>query len=903
MLTKKFVIILLIAVFFGQTMTSSVYAVEDSNVAVTDEMTPLEKKVLEIFENEDNKTLANQVTQEKINKLKDETKKSNESMKDHILSLLNQAEQQLQQFNLLGLGNNIFAQLYFHADGSYKAELVTRSGQPHSYFNNYATIKIKTSGKKVIYTKNYIGNEQQIAKRENIELKEGYFLEITKQEPNRFETNHNDELKQNNSNPFIYVVRNGRLERVDDKNRYIHFLGLGDVKYAALKVDYNSQKLVLNIKPVKPHVYFKGSYEKIEILNTKEEVVFCKDFIGTEQQLSENINIDFKAGYKIRLTGSEHHVRVKLYNEDQELVPLNLTQNKSTVILNENGVVVEFTANDSMIETYQAAFFERIPQEQLNELKQKSLKHQEFINWILQSPEVMQSYLSAGYASSSKQGDMCSYQYINNYSLSNELEALEIWYKIWEKYKDSHSGVNLNMAIAIALEFNKGMVAWYNSSLNIDPLVRYKNFYDAQKNNILFEDFSRYTAQEMRNVVNAKITDEDMAWLREYIKENKPEMITRNNITKGYSLIRYVSVNPDTGASVHGSQFYGPNPTIKEVIKYGGVCGAMSKLGSVVAQAYGVPAFPVGQPGHCAYIYLDSQHDYKLGYDVFGWNKCANANTTLPYIFINHYYSLNLERFKESEYERYKAKNTRDGNKKLMYINKSIEKEPLNYFAWQDKINLMAKTVSSKEFSQLLNDAEKAFESYPVIAVDISQKNARNNVYSLFSDNTYQKLNEEVTQQKIESAKKGVESLQKGPYLQELYELINKASNMVQQISLYGLGNNNFANLVHYADDSQRTVLMINSGQPHSYFKDTYATIVIKDQNSQEIYKKEFVGNKSNKQENVNVILKNGYRIEFILKEINRFKISDEKLNRQPINNTYTYVVKDNRLMNEDNSV
>ena len=268
MLTKKFVIILLIAVFFGQTMTSSVYAVEDSNVAVTDEMTPLEKKVLEIFENEDNKTLANQVTQEKINKLKDETKKSNESMKDHLLSLLNQAEQQLQQFNLLGLGNNIFAQLYFHADGSYKAELVTRSGQPHSYFNNYATIKIKTSGKKVIYTKNYIGNEQQIAKRENIELKEGYFLEITKQEPNRFETNHNDELKQNNSNPFIYVVRNGRLERVDDKNRYIHFLGLGDVKYAALKVDYNSQKLVLNIKPVKPHVYFKGSYEKIEILNT-----------------------------------------------------------------------------------------------------------------------------------------------------------------------------------------------------------------------------------------------------------------------------------------------------------------------------------------------------------------------------------------------------------------------------------------------------------------------------------------------------------------------------------------------------------------------------------------------------------------------------------------------------------
>ncbi|MCB6585192.1 hypothetical protein, partial [Streptococcus gordonii] len=84
-------------------------------------------------------------------------------------------------------------------------------------------------------------------------------MTIVMQEPSRFSTNHNDELKQNNSNPYTYVVRNGKLERIDNKNRIFHFTGLGDREYATLKVDYNSMTLALNAKKVIPHSYFKGS--------------------------------------------------------------------------------------------------------------------------------------------------------------------------------------------------------------------------------------------------------------------------------------------------------------------------------------------------------------------------------------------------------------------------------------------------------------------------------------------------------------------------------------------------------------------------------------------------------------------------------------------------------------------
>lgn len=51
----------------------------------------------------------------------------------------------------------------------------------------------------------------------------------------------------------MYMVRNGKLERIDDKNRILHFLGLGNSEHAMLKVDYNAMNLTLvtnNVTPI-----------------------------------------------------------------------------------------------------------------------------------------------------------------------------------------------------------------------------------------------------------------------------------------------------------------------------------------------------------------------------------------------------------------------------------------------------------------------------------------------------------------------------------------------------------------------------------------------------------------------------------------------------------------------------
>ncbi|ELA77849.1 hypothetical protein SSM_02382 [Enterococcus faecium EnGen0192] len=237
--------------------------------------------VTSLFSDEQCTKLSEDVTLEKIDKLKEKVENSTDPQKEEILTLLSQATDLLQEFTFKGLGDSTFAQLYFYADKSYSCKLITKPVKPHSYIDKeYAAITVMDNKKNTVYSKKYIGNQLQQEQSEALDLKEGYYLVINKTEPSRFVTNHNDQLKQNETNPYMYMVRNGKLERIDDKNRILHFLGLGNSEYATLKVDYNAMNLTLVTNNVKPHQYFTSYYEKIEVLDLQDKVIYSKDFIG-----------------------------------------------------------------------------------------------------------------------------------------------------------------------------------------------------------------------------------------------------------------------------------------------------------------------------------------------------------------------------------------------------------------------------------------------------------------------------------------------------------------------------------------------------------------------------------------------------------------------------------------------
>eukprot|EP00656_Telonema_subtile_P025598 TRINITY_DN2763_c0_g1_i1.p1 TRINITY_DN2763_c0_g1~~TRINITY_DN2763_c0_g1_i1.p1 ORF type:complete len:562 (-),score=87.81 TRINITY_DN2763_c0_g1_i1:144-1829(-) len=72
---------------------------------------------------------------------------------------------------------------------------------------------------------------------------------------------------------------------------------------------------------------------------------------------------------------------------------------------------------------------------------------------------------------------------------------------------------------------------------------------------------------------------------------------------------------------VSGAEYYDYLPvTLQLIHERGGVCGNISKFGTSMAQAHGVPAMPVGQPGHCAFIYQKSPGVWTLSNDISGWS-------------------------------------------------------------------------------------------------------------------------------------------------------------------------------------------------------------------------------------------------------------------------------------------
>lgn len=81
------------------------------------------------------------------------------------------------------------------------------------------------------------------------------------------------------------------------------------------------------------------------------------------------------------------------------------------------------------------------------------------------------------------------------------------------------------------------------------------------------------------------------------------------------------------GDSVHGPYYYmawataGEWPKRKYSQIVGGVCGELSKFGSAICNAHGLPSSTVGQPGHCAYSRRLTSGKWEIDYNVTGHSQ------------------------------------------------------------------------------------------------------------------------------------------------------------------------------------------------------------------------------------------------------------------------------------------
>ncbi len=165
------------------------------------------------------------------------------------------------------------------------------------------------------------------------------------------------------------------------------------------------------------------------------------------------------------------------------------------------------------------------------------------------------------------------------------------------------------LATAIAIE----TASFNNPEISLE---RYRYYMESYSLGRLHPMFTKLRCWEMRFVVDTGGKDDGS--LR-YMRDNY------NLPAKGYYGICWVC--PYRGFNTFGDTIQGPlyympwqgrMPHWECVDINGGVCGSLSTFGSVNAQAHGVPAMAMGEPGHCAYTVRISAGNWKPCYDLSG---------------------------------------------------------------------------------------------------------------------------------------------------------------------------------------------------------------------------------------------------------------------------------------------
>lgn len=132
--------------------------------------------------------------------------------KQNLLKKLTNAFNQLQEFTFNGYYDVTFATM----DVANSVATIRIEGrQPHSPYGNtvYATININRNGTN-IYSKEFIGEENNAALTKQVSLEDGDIVTIThKEAKGRLLVNH-EYLKNNNNGVYNYIVENGALKLV-----------------------------------------------------------------------------------------------------------------------------------------------------------------------------------------------------------------------------------------------------------------------------------------------------------------------------------------------------------------------------------------------------------------------------------------------------------------------------------------------------------------------------------------------------------------------------------------------------------------------------------------------------------------------------------------------------------------
>ena len=305
-----------------------------------------------------------------------------------------------------------------------------------------------------------------------------------------------------------------------------------------------------------------------------------------------------------------------------------------------------------------------------------SAENKEFLEWLFTNEDILEEYLLGG------EPEGGSYY-----------KALDVFSKLYQKNKkDIDNNVYRKTMMAISLAYATDVNFWQTAEKPITPvrtpsnaLDRYEVIkklysegyeYEGIKTDFNKDLYKKLQVEEMRWVVNNRISDIEIPWLNWYTQKTKAGRTDygKEGYTNPYNYIYYASgwnyedleyYKEESNHCAFGgnlnklnSEGYKRGQNCNE--KYGlkhfgletkensplrlwtvweedGVCGSLAGTGSNIEMSYGKPSTLVSQPGHAAYFVSkrieneDGTHQtqWQIGNAAAGWDKSYKGERML----------------------------------------------------------------------------------------------------------------------------------------------------------------------------------------------------------------------------------------------------------------------------------
>lgn len=381
----------------------------------------------------------------------------------------------------------------------------------------------------------------------------------------------------------------------------------------------------------------------------------------------------------------------------------------------------------------------------------------ETLTWFLNDMEALDLYMGGG----SPDGSYANFvETLKNLYLSNGGDM-----------KDPVNGsLYKKMIITTALTHSGNVVYWVDSSVKSDAVRRYNIYKKLYDNGLLLNSvFARLSVEEMRWVINNISADEEIEWLNYYVryhtskKNLAPGDFNLSNFTPGpYSLITYTkgynyylakyysadnkeswqkkysltneTADPKIAPYDFNITYESNHPRLWIVWEEGAVCGGISKTGSNLLTAFGVPGVVIGQPGHAAYLQYGESADGKGKWDIYndisgftlsekgerllnGWgNKSWKSSYNVSYVLLAQA-ALNEEDkyFTSQELVKLADVYNDDPEQQIQIYEEALSVLDLNLDAWEGLINAYQNAgKGSMDFLNLADRISDALTYYPL---------------------------------------------------------------------------------------------------------------------------------------------------------------------------------------------